>query len=999
LLSETDPTGGAQFFTYDPMGRLVAVKDALGRTTRYTFDTQGNRTRRTNAAGGTETWEYDPSGRIVSYTDPLGRRTKYSYDARGQLVQTTDPSGRSITDDYDAAGQLVQRAYADNTSVRFTYDQAGRRSSMTDTTGTTTYGYGAGGTMTSMTQPDGATTAFKYDVAGRRVSMTAPDGTTLDYTYNGSGRVASITPRHHLADTFTGPDGNQPDAHKWRVPRRRSGSVKLIDNTAVLHVADAREVAILSSASRGLKDQELALTYRMADLNPSAVVRFAVRSSDVGAYWLELTNQSGVAKLVRKNGSGTRTLASFAYKRDTNKHRIRLRAQGSDLKVRVWDAASPEPDSWNANVTDNHVRRAGTISVTLRGSGGSHAIAADDLTLLDLNHRPRAIVTYRYDRDGHLVSQRLPDGERRYRYHRGELARFSQNLMGRTHTTLIRRDAAGRITKEITRRTSTKYNYDLAGQLIGEAGSDRAIRFSYDVLGRRTAMTAGNQQTKYAYNAASELLATESPAGTTRYTYDAVGRRLTQLGPTESTKYTYDGAGRLATLTRQVTSGRCRSLDQCHTSDSTQTRSYDGDGRLRSATTNQTHVGTAPLNLTWDPTTSIPTLIDVANGADRATLFGAGARKDGFLTGLGAQALAQDAQGSVIGPSSSPLPTLAARSRTYGAFGHARDHDPGLLPRLGYRGELTTGDLVYLQTRDYDSVVGAFTTPDRLDGVDGTTTVAYRYNYADNDPLNRVDPRGEFSVDDSEYQLQLVGLFGPGPFDRQKKRFTGFTLWARGGLGEDCLTQGTWCTTKKLGKLKAEATGQSHAIRKLSKSRLSRWDWFFDNQISNKVDWEVGPTKSFNGERIDIATDGVAIYEAKVVNGAGGPTLGEVAEIQAQLGRYLNNDWALDDNGKTRLYENVPFYLATELGDKGWAISYEEPGGFFSDFLSGPKLWYAWADAAFPGMVFIARDEKKKVPDHVKKRAHRGDPGEGLFIPPPARSPVPVRPGVPVLIA
>jgi len=42
----------------------------------------------------------------------------------------------------------------------------------------------------------------------------------------------------------------------------------------------------------------------------------------------------------------------------------------------------------------------------------------------------------------------------------------------------------------------------------------------------------------------------------------------------------------------------------------------------------------------------------------------------------------------------------------------------------------------------YDPQTGTFLTKDPLDGVDGQPTVANRYHYVDNDPLNRTDPLG-----------------------------------------------------------------------------------------------------------------------------------------------------------------------------------------------------------------------------------------------------------------
>ncbi len=53
--------------------------------------------------------------------------------------------------------------------------------------------------------------------------------------------------------------------------------------------------------------------------------------------------------------------------------------------------------------------------------------------------------------------------------------------------------------------------------------------------------------------------------------------------------------------------------------------------------------------------------------------------------------------------------------------------------------------------RIYDPTTGTFLSPDPMDGVDGTPTVANAYHYADNDPLNKTDPLGLRPNDDDDF--------------------------------------------------------------------------------------------------------------------------------------------------------------------------------------------------------------------------------------------------------
>lgn len=102
---------------------------------------------------------------------------------------------------------------------------------------------------------------------------------------------------------------------------------------------------------------------------------------------------------------------------------------------------------------------------------------------------------------------------------------------------------------------------------------------------------------------------------------------------------------------------------------------------------------------------------------------------------------------------------IAAASSGYDAWGQPADPaGPTLAPTLGHNGQLQFGDLIDLRARDYDTTLGAFTTPDPLDGLDTTTTIATGYPYADNNPIAMSDPTGKQATDGSVfYEFGILG--------------------------------------------------------------------------------------------------------------------------------------------------------------------------------------------------------------------------------------------------
>jgi YD repeat-containing protein len=104
-----------------------------GHVTDYEYDSQANLTLiRVHAAGGV-TYEYhlgyddpDAPGRPTSFVDPAGRTTRYTYDLQGNVATVTNAEEETTSFSRDAAGNVVRIRSHEGRVVCMGYDPMGR---------------------------------------------------------------------------------------------------------------------------------------------------------------------------------------------------------------------------------------------------------------------------------------------------------------------------------------------------------------------------------------------------------------------------------------------------------------------------------------------------------------------------------------------------------------------------------------------------------------------------------------------------------------------------------------------------------------------------------------------------------------------------------------------------------------------------------------------------------------------------------------------------------
>ncbi|MFF9626852.1 LamG-like jellyroll fold domain-containing protein [Streptomyces griseosporeus] len=235
VLVSKDPDGTSTKNTYDGFGNLVTTQDldALGnvlRTSRSTYDREGNPLSVTDYRGHTTTFNVDATGLVTKAVEPVSATesitTTYGYDAAGNRTRFTDGRGnpfittyntwglpesliepstpshpdladRTFTTVYDANARVKEQRSPGGVVVSNEYDAKGR---LTKTTGTGaeaatvdhTYAYDSDDNVTAVAGAGTDLNTFSYDDRGLLLSTSGPSGTS-SFAYNGDGAVTSRT--------------------------------------------------------------------------------------------------------------------------------------------------------------------------------------------------------------------------------------------------------------------------------------------------------------------------------------------------------------------------------------------------------------------------------------------------------------------------------------------------------------------------------------------------------------------------------------------------------------------------------------------------------------------------------------------------------------------------------------------------------------------------------------------------------------------------------------
>jgi RHS repeat-associated protein len=199
-------------YTYNAEGDLVAIKDAMGQTTRLEYNDH-LMVKKTDRNGQIFYWEYDQKRRCVHtwgedgvqegwiafnegytvVTNAVGEHTTYRFDEDNLCIQQTDHYGNHRYTEYTDDGNIHREIDELGNVTGYVYNEHGwlQEKIAPDHTGIQLY-YTDHHQVKLVIYPDGSSETYGYDRERRLRFINYPNGKTTGFEYNEKGQLAAM---------------------------------------------------------------------------------------------------------------------------------------------------------------------------------------------------------------------------------------------------------------------------------------------------------------------------------------------------------------------------------------------------------------------------------------------------------------------------------------------------------------------------------------------------------------------------------------------------------------------------------------------------------------------------------------------------------------------------------------------------------------------------------------------------------------------------------------
>ncbi len=550
--------GGSQIqsWIYDSQLNVTSKTDALNHVTSYTYDADGNRLTQTDATG-TVTYTYDGLGQVLTRTNQMNGVTTNTFDAGGNLSTTSDALNQTSTFTYNARGQILTATDARGKVTSFTYDTVGNLIRRTDANSIITFFfYDARGRLTKVRDGLSRSTLVAYDLAGRVNKITHPDLSFVSFTYDLAGRRMVVTDER----------GN-PTNYAY------DSAYRLISVTDAANHITGYGYDLMSNRTSMTDALSRVTDYEYDDFNRLKKVTYP--PAETGAARLFDTLVYDAAGNVTSRTDTAGRLTSYAY--DNLNRMASMTDAANKTSTFQYDVLSRVTSLTDAsNQQYQFVYDAVGRQTQITRGGSSMSYAYDEVGNRTQRTDYNGVVTnYSYDNLNRLTTLTYPSRTVTYAYDPLDNVTRATNENGSVYISYDNRyrvsslsdpfyygisynyDTAGNRTKlKVNGATYATYTYDAVNRLTNLADSASLnFTYNYDAEDRLTSRSAPNGVVSgYAYDGLDRLTSLMHTAGATilsgnLYTHNNAHNISGWTTASEQKAYTYDAVDRLTNVT------------------------------------------------------------------------------------------------------------------------------------------------------------------------------------------------------------------------------------------------------------------------------------------------------------------------------------------------------------------------------------------------------------------------------------------------------------------
>lgn len=766
ISSITMPNQAIVKYKYDLHNRISMVVNPLGDKVTFEYDANGNRTVVNHPDGTSSRFEYDALNRCTSVQKPDGRVTQYTYNSMNKVEKVLLPNGRFVKMTYDLQGQLIMRQDSHGRTEHFEYTPMGQLSRYTDSNDhITEYRYNPGGQLCSVQDPLGNVYQYEYDACQRRVASYLNNDLMENYQYDDLGRLSgswSIADgqsyyKHDVNNNIT----QVQDAlgHTTNYEYDALGHlIRVVD--ALGHVTEYCYDEV------GNRTQTIQYANNEGD-NSSEHTQKQFYGYDLMGRITSHTNSLGLVesyqydemgRLVIKQATdgisthyaylpGTNLLSTVQNEEDVVNYHYDNEGRLSSIE----DWLGTTDYKWNEEgqliqVDDVHNQKVqyqwdnrGRCASLIYPSGQKVHYQYDQFNrLVDLAQGGKHY-RYAYDSLGRLSSKQFADGNQ-LTYNYSPVGRLASLSLMNQDSLLMHREyeynEVGNLISLDVRtagaQQSRRYEYDGLSQLVATYDQNSLIeQFEYDAFGNRVRVRNESGEQHFLYNQANQLVSEWGYNDKANYDYDMRGNRISRQDGSGQTLYSYNWFNQLTEV--QLPSQQIHRYDYNALGHRISEHKISSDGRAQSFRNviDSLRRRERPIERQSEQTESETYLWDYSLLSD-----GVGRQ---FMEGeLGNIVAHWDERGHL-------------EALSYASFGQTESS-----LAFGYTGHGYSPDteLVYAENRYYDPRTAQFLSVDRVKGITSLPQSLNSYTYVWNNPMNLVDPDGNWPLPHSPIQLE-----------------------------------------------------------------------------------------------------------------------------------------------------------------------------------------------------------------------------------------------------